>query len=72
MFVASVGMLHKSTVAHETLESGAADVVFVGREFSRNPSFVMALASELGVKVKWPIQLHRAEPSYRGRQQSSL
>jgi 2,4-dienoyl-CoA reductase-like NADH-dependent reductase (Old Yellow Enzyme family) len=65
--VGAVGILQQPEVARRVLELGQADVVFIGREFSRNPSYVLTLAKELGVRVKWPIQLHRAEPSYRGR-----
>jgi 2,4-dienoyl-CoA reductase-like NADH-dependent reductase (Old Yellow Enzyme family) len=72
LFVGSVGMLDHSEVANQVLERGKADAVLVGREFSRNPSFVLTVAKELGVKVKWPIQLHRAEPSYRARHRLNL
>ncbi|EXJ94375.1 hypothetical protein A1O1_02769 [Capronia coronata CBS 617.96] len=72
IFVGSVGILHQPEVANHVLETGQADVVLIGREFSRNPSYVLTLATELGVKVKWPIQLHRAEPSYRGRRLLNL
>lgn len=72
ILVGSVGMLHQHDVAYEVLESGTADAIFIGREFSRDPSYVLRLANELGIKVKWPIQLHRAEPSYKKRYQTNL
>ncbi|RVX75172.1 hypothetical protein B0A52_00524 [Exophiala mesophila] len=72
LLVSSVGILQQSDVAERVLRDGSADAIFIGREFSRNPSYVLTVANELGVKVKWPIQLHRAEPSYRSRRLLSL
>jgi len=42
------------------LEDGDADVVFIAREFLRDPNFALRAAFELGVDVKWPVQYHRA------------
>ncbi|CCF38223.1 NADH:flavin oxidoreductase/NADH oxidase [Colletotrichum higginsianum] len=37
-----------------------ADAVFVGRQFLREPNFVYKIADEIGVKIKWANQYHRA------------
>lgn len=62
ILTAAVGMIDTPELAARVLISKQADVVLVAREFSRNPNFVLDVAKVLGVKVKWPIQLHRAEP----------
>jgi len=38
-----------------------ADIVLIGRQFLREPEFVLRVAHKLGVKVKWPQQYHRGE-----------
>lgn len=45
----------------EKSERACADVVFVGRQFLRDPAFVLNTASELGVVIEWPIQIARDE-----------
>ncbi len=65
MLTGAVGLIYTAELATKVMDSGQADAVLVAREFSRNPSFVLDVAKALGVKVKWPIQLHRSEPSYR-------
>lgn len=64
MLGSSVGMIETVEVAEGVLEEGKADAVMVGREFSRDPGLVMDMARSMGVVVKWPVQLHRAEPKY--------
>ncbi|QKX58195.1 uncharacterized protein TRUGW13939_05316 [Talaromyces rugulosus] len=64
LLTASVGMIRNGKTAEDVLASGSADVVFVAREFARNPSLVLKIALDLGVKVKWPVQLHRSQPDY--------
>ncbi|RYP54910.1 hypothetical protein DL768_000474 [Monosporascus sp. mg162] len=47
-----------------TEESGLttqADLVFIARQFLKEPEFVLRCAHQLGVAVKWPKQYHRAE-----------
>lgn len=64
MLTGAVGMIYNAELATKVMECGQADAVLVARQFSRNPSFVLDVANELGVQVKWPIQLHRSEPGY--------
>ncbi|KAK1513144.1 NADH:flavin oxidoreductase/NADH oxidase [Colletotrichum paranaense] len=37
-----------------------ADAVFVARQFLREPNFVYKIADEIGVRIKWANQYHRA------------
>jgi 2,4-dienoyl-CoA reductase-like NADH-dependent reductase (Old Yellow Enzyme family) len=37
-----------------------ADLIFVGRQFLREPEFVLTSAEKLNVKVQWPLQYHKA------------
>lgn len=62
MLTAAVGMIYSTGLCKTVMDEGQADGVFVAREFSRNPSFVLDVARELKVRIKWPIQLHRVEP----------
>lgn len=65
MLTGAVGMIYNAELAMKAMDGGQVDAVLVAREFSRNPNFVLDVANALGVKVKWPLQLHRAEPGYR-------
>lgn len=64
MLTGAVGLIYNADLATKITEGKQADAVLIAREFSRNPSFVLDLAKELGVKVKYPVQLHRIEPGY--------
>jgi 2,4-dienoyl-CoA reductase-like NADH-dependent reductase (Old Yellow Enzyme family) len=64
LLTAGVGMIRDGETAEKVVSSGQADAVLIAREFARNPNLVLDIAYELGVKVKWPIQLHRSEPHY--------
>lgn len=65
LLTASVGMIRDGETAKNVVSSGKADAVIIGREFARNPSLVLTMAQQLGVRVKWPIQLHRSGPHYK-------
>lgn len=64
MLTGAVGLIYNAEIATKVMERGQADAILVAREFSRNPNFVMDVAKQMGVRVKWPTQLHRAEPGY--------
>jgi 2,4-dienoyl-CoA reductase-like NADH-dependent reductase (Old Yellow Enzyme family) len=53
--------------ANDVLAEGKADVVFLAREFLRDPHFVFRAASELGVAVKPAAQYERAWPKVLAR-----
>ncbi|KAJ2690803.1 hypothetical protein IWW39_000463 [Coemansia spiralis] len=57
----TVGVITKPSQVNEITEEGKADVVFLAREFLRNPSFVLSAAHELGVYVKWANQYERGQ-----------
>ncbi|UNK69667.1 NADH:flavin oxidoreductase/NADH oxidase [Microbacterium sp. H1-D42] len=56
----AVGMITSAAQAEEVLASGAADAVFAGREWLRDPHFALRAAHELGAAVDWPPQYLRA------------
>ncbi|KAF7594846.1 hypothetical protein BBP40_008176 [Aspergillus hancockii] len=64
LLTASVGMIRDAQTAEKVISTGMADVVFIAREFARNPSLVLNMAEELGARVKWPTQLHRSAPKH--------
>ncbi len=59
----TVGMITDAHQANEIIQSGKADVVMMAREFLRNPRWPLQAATELGVDVKWPLQLERGKPA---------
>ncbi|KAF2637895.1 NADH:flavin oxidoreductase/NADH oxidase, partial [Massarina eburnea CBS 473.64] len=54
--VAGVGRITNGRMAEEVLKDGKADMVFVAREFLRNPNLVHTWAEELGEDLAWPRQ----------------
>jgi len=58
----AVGMITEARQAEEIIASGAADCVFLARQFLRDPYFPLHAAQELGVEVEWPVQYARAKP----------
>lgn len=56
----AVGLITSATHAEEVLQSGAADVIFAGREWLRDPHFALRGAHELGDHIDWPPQYLRA------------
>ncbi len=62
----AVGMISDAFQAEQIVATGQADVVMVGREFLRDPSFALRAAVELGVHVDYePQQYHRARVTAR-------
>ncbi|WP_353112003.1 NADH:flavin oxidoreductase/NADH oxidase [Microbacterium sp.] len=57
---AAVGLITTAAQAEDVLTSGAADAVFAGREWLRDPHFGLRAAHELGAEVAWPPQYERA------------
>ena len=52
----AVGMITDVDQANEIVTSGAADLVFVGREMLRDPQWPLHAAEALGKQPPWPIQ----------------
>ena len=67
MAVGAVGMITTAEQANDVVAKGKADVVLLGREFLRDPHFVLRAASELGVAVKPAVQYERAWQSVLAR-----
>lgn len=57
---AAVGLITSGEQAERVLASGAADAIFAGREWLRDPHFGLRAAHELGAEVPWPPQYRRA------------
>ncbi|MBO9626928.1 MAG: NADH:flavin oxidoreductase/NADH oxidase [Microbacterium sp.] len=58
--VSAVGLITASEQAERVLADGAADAIFAGREWLRDPHFGLRAAHELGADVAWPPQYDRA------------
>ena len=58
--VGAVGRIVGSKQTNDYLEAGKADIVFLGREFMRDPHFVLRAALELGTPVGSAPQYRRA------------
>ncbi len=57
----AVGLITTPEQAAEIIAEGSADLVFMGREFLRNPYFPLHAAHELSAGVSWPVQYERAQ-----------
>jgi len=57
----TVGIITTPVQAEEILANGRADLVFLAREFLRDPYFPLRAAKETGIDVKWPDQYLRAK-----------
>ncbi|MBO0980550.1 NADH:flavin oxidoreductase/NADH oxidase [Microbacterium sp. SD291] len=58
--VSAVGLITASAQAEQVLADGAADAIFAGREWLRDPHFALRAAHELDADVAWPPQYERA------------
>jgi len=58
----AVGLITDAQQAEEVLKDGKADLIFLAREFLRDPYFPLHAAEALDVELKWPVQYERAKP----------
>ncbi|MFJ9407562.1 NADH:flavin oxidoreductase/NADH oxidase [Streptomyces sp. NPDC101393] len=58
--VGAVGLITEARQAEKIISDGQADVVLLGRELLRDPSFALHAARELGGEVHTPKQYHRS------------
>jgi 2,4-dienoyl-CoA reductase-like NADH-dependent reductase (Old Yellow Enzyme family) len=58
----AVGLITSAHQADHIIRTGQADLVFVAREFLRDPYFGLTAATELRQQVTWPVQYERAKP----------
>ncbi|OAN43543.1 NADH:flavin oxidoreductase/NADH oxidase [Microbacterium sp. H83] len=56
----AVGLITAAAQAEQVLADGAADAIFAGREWLRDPHFALRAAHDLGADVAWPPQYERA------------
>lgn len=61
ILVGTVGLIESGVEADAILQAEKADLIFIGREFLRNPYFVLDAAKELNVAVKWPSPYERSK-----------
>ena len=64
LLIGAVGMITDARQAQDVVKEksageATADMIFVGRQFLREPEWVLNVAAELGVDVAWPIQIAR-------------
>ncbi|KAG7446855.1 uncharacterized protein BT62DRAFT_870811, partial [Guyanagaster necrorhizus] len=52
LLVSAVGSITDGHITRNVLDRGQADVVFVGRLFTKNPGVLWAFADDLGVTIK--------------------
>jgi 2,4-dienoyl-CoA reductase-like NADH-dependent reductase (Old Yellow Enzyme family) len=57
----AVGLITSPEQAESIIADGKADMVFLAREFLRNPYFPLSAARQLGVDVPWPVQYLRSK-----------
>lgn len=58
--VTAVGLITAAEQAEQVLADGAADAIFAGREWLRDPHFALRAAHELSAEITWPAQYERA------------
>ena len=58
----AVGMITEPAQADQIVRSGQADVVFLARQFLREPYWPLLAAHSLGHEIAWPPQYERAKP----------
>ena len=59
----AVGLIETKEQVAEILENNKADLVFMAREFLRDPYWALHAADDLGAKIGWPVQYLRAAGS---------
>lgn len=57
----AVGLITTAAQAEEILRNSEADLIFMAREFLRDPYFPLRAAKELGEQIHWPAQYQRAK-----------
>lgn len=60
VLTAAVGLITEPRQAEEILTAGRADLIFLGRQFLREPYWPLRAQAELNVKAFWPLQYERA------------
>lgn len=58
----TVGLITDPIQAETILRNDDADLIFLGREFLRDPYFALHAANTVGTDTAWPVQYQRAKP----------
>ena len=56
----AVGLITSAQQAEQTVATGQADVVLLGREMLRDPYWPLHAATSLNAEAAWPLQYERA------------
>ncbi|KAI5466613.1 hypothetical protein BGZ63DRAFT_398263 [Mariannaea sp. PMI_226] len=75
LLVAAVGLINESEFAKTVVQEDqdpSADLVLVARQFLREPNWVLTVAHDLNVPVRWASQYQRAPPKPNGRHQPKM
>ncbi|KAH8593478.1 NADPH dehydrogenase [Bisporella sp. PMI_857] len=69
LLVGAVGRVTNGEHARRIVEGNPAkaDVVLVGRQFLRDPSWILNVAAQMGVDVQWPLQYKLGKPGTTSR-----
>lgn len=67
ILIGTVGLITEANQARDLVQGDAkrgpgVDIISVGRQFLKEPDWVLKVAAELGVEVAWPVQLERLRP----------
>ncbi|MCX6430808.1 MAG: oxidoreductase, partial [Actinobacteria bacterium] len=62
MLTCAVGMITDPELAEDIVKNNRADAVMLGREFLRDPNWVLHAAAKLGHSLTWPNQYKQAAP----------
>ncbi len=61
LLTGAVGLIRDAVQAEEIINNGEADLVFLAREFLRNPNWPLDAARTLNVDIPWPVQYRFAK-----------
>jgi 2,4-dienoyl-CoA reductase-like NADH-dependent reductase (Old Yellow Enzyme family) len=61
MLTGAVGMITDPAQADQIVRTGQADLVFLARQFLREPYWPLIAARALGRDIQWPVQYERAK-----------
>jgi len=61
MLTGAVGIITTAIEAEAIVQDGQADMIFMAREFLRDPYFPLHAAKELSTDITWPVQYERAK-----------
>ena len=57
----AVGLITTAEEAEDIIAKGQADLVFLARQYLRDPYFALNAAKTLDFDLQWPVQYERAK-----------